>query len=647
MADFNERLDGKVGCSALDLCNLLKKEEAPSLIIDNIPFLGTNTQNNTFEEIRGIAKIFLDFCPDLIVILKSNGFQGSSSMNATVLRKMDEPDCAKYILSHPSGRYVSGADIATNWIYETSGGMPKAVDRILEKLRYMSVEDLANAGSESILSSAGNRIIPPELPSLICEILDQYKAEEKRIISLMRCLTALPFGEEYKNFKRFYQDFPFYSHHITALLDSGLADIVEFVDLQDSEEKPKVTILKTLTQEYVKASIVKEEFADLISLGVSFYFGREWMQGKFKLSPYIKLDRHNASAYSIQNANFLVKRIVVDALESGVGRLIQDSLRLLAFYTHKLDAAHQYRLLVDLCHTLIPSLKDTKDSFANDILIRYGVSLRMLKEPTRALEIFLHVMELKPTADVIAKLNLDIAFCYQSLGQDQECLEAAKSAQAYKPGCSFSLQAESIIASFLPLQKKLPKLRKIKKTCQDKGHLIAANNVDLLIIEALGRKDKELESYRQLAKKASKDKDIYNAVRARVNHASRAMSAGLPLSDTELANLIVSYHFVASQRMMSLFDLSVLALWSEFERRNQPLALFSLYKQSSLLYRLNSNTKKETTFLSRLSSNQVHIGGLRNSLSDQDNEYLRKRAEELGIGLGWPELANSTGAVLA
>lgn len=628
---FNETLDGKAGCTSIDLCNLLKDQESPTLIIDNIPNHQSQSEKLIFEELRGIAQIFIEFCPNLRVILRSKITIPYASLNPFTLRKMDEADCNKYLMSHPDGRNINNADVATSWIYENSGGLPKAVDRILEKLRYMSIEDLANASSDLSINFVNSKYIPEELSKIIIALSSRNDDEGKRTYALLQCLTILPFGEEFTNFKRFHQDSPFYPQHVDMLLEAGLADTRDFFTLQATENKPKVTVAKRVAQDFTKSKLSIEEFSNLSLMAASFYFGRDWKTGKFKLNSHLKLDRHNSSAYAIQNANTLIKRLMIDAIESDGNRAKQDTLRLLAFYTNKLELSHQYRLLVDLCHTLIPSLKALEHRFSEDILVRYARSLRMLREYDSALEIFEYVLTRLPTAQIKAEIHLEVAYCHKALEQEPQCLAAASSAKNYKPGSAISLQAESIIISLLPTPKRLAKLKKLKKTCASKGHKSVENIISLAITGLTEDPEKAIENYQEIASKAYREKDTYNAIRAIIHYSRCITSSGARLSEKDLSNLILGYHFVASQRMMYLFNLSTEALWIEFENASDSTALYLLYQQSSLLYRLNADPKTEKKYLARLVSNPRHLKTLTYGLPEADKEYLKKRAEELGV----------------
>ncbi|WP_129405496.1 tetratricopeptide repeat protein [Pseudomonas protegens] len=634
--DFIGVLDGRAGCSATTLCHLLKNQTLPVLIIDNIPVLNQSGGNVKLEELHNIARIFRDYCPELWIILRTRNTTPSSSLKPITLRNLDEPESNRYILAHPDGRNLSDNDLATNFIFETSNGSPKAIDRILEKLRFMPITELINAGSELTIQSLANHAIPMELSATVDLWLSRQDEESKRTCALLKSLTILTFGEELSNIKRFHQDAPFYPKHVSNLLSSGLIEVLESSSLFTEEDKPKVLLARGIVQEYMNSKCSSTELKNLLAVAISHYFGKSWSLGKPRLNTHVKLDKHNASTHSIQNINFLIKRLLGDAFETEDTKFKQDALRLMAFYAGKLYNDHHYRLIVDLCYSLAQYLKQDGESFVLDILRIYGTSLRMLNEPERAIDIFYHIIRNTSSKSHIAEANLGLAYCYQSLKESEKCVSAAEIARDYRKDSSISFQAESIIYLNLPVEKMLPKLKKLKKACEDEGHKLVANTIALRLTQHIDDMDKKVDTYAHLVVKTAQDKDTYNHVRAIINHADFSTRQGTPLSNEELKNLVLAYHYAVTQRMLSLFKRGHRSLWIELMRLNKHDVLFHLYKQSSLIYRLNTDTKSEKHYLELLIGCTKGLSSV--LITEQDKDFLALRMQELGI----PSLESKT-----
>lgn len=630
--DFVDRLDGKIGCSAVDLCHRLKGELKKTILIDNVPASEGQSGNSIFEEIKSIAEIFIDYCPNIYIVIRTRQFVDRSSIKPTYLRAMDEVDCSRYVLSHPNGRSLNDSEMATGWIFEQSRGLPKAVDRLLDKLRYMNIADIANENSDLAINNVDLEEIPRDLKATIDNLCSSADDDGKRIFALLNCLTVLPFGENVDSIRRFEPDKPFYPKYITKLFEEGLVDSIEFTVFQNFEEKPKVTMLKAAAQDYIRSKFSEDEFSTLTFKAIAFYFGRDWTLGKFKLNACFKLDKYNVSEFAIQNANTLSRRLINDALDGEGSRGKQDALTLLEFYTRKLDASHQYRHLINLCYPIKQKLESLGgNNFSQDILYRYGASLRMLKEFDRAIETYLFLLEQRVTEEFKAKVYLELAYCYQSINDEERSIVSAKKARDFHEKGVISYQAEAIIASFLPVDKRTPKLKKLLKLCKDNGHNIAANNIALDIIFRSAHSPSKVENFRKLAEKAKNEGDIYNHVKSTIYYTDGAVRDAKHLERNEILDLIFAYHFASSQRMIGIFKLSAKSLWSELERLGQVVSLFVLYKQSSLIYRLSADSVTEKEFLTRLTSNPARMTILERNLSDTDAEYLQSRLEQLEV----------------
>jgi len=66
------------------------------------------------------------------------------------------------------------------------------------------------------------------------------------------------------------------------------------------------------------------------------------------------------------------------------------------------------------------------------------------------------------------------------------------------------------------------------------------------------------------------------------------------------SNLIAAYHYLFGERLPDLFDRCHTVLWNLFESAGETENLFSLFRHSSLIWRLRGESAKETEYLRKL-----------------------------------------------
>lgn len=178
----------------------------------------------------------------------------------------------------------------------------------------------------------------------------------------------------------------------------------------------------------------------------------------------------------------------------------------------------------------------------------------------------------------------------------------------------------------------MTKLRALEKLCRNKKHFTAANNIAVQIISEfeneLGRK----ELYKAVALRAKSDNDSYNFIRATISHAMIAVKQGEALPHKEIYNLIIGYHYVCSQRINSLFNQAHDCLWSEFERLGEVTNLVTLFKHSSLLFRLTADEVREKRYLLRIINNRtLPLQVALSMVCEPDRIYIINRMLRLGL----------------
>ncbi|MEE4573202.1 metallophosphoesterase [Pseudomonas alliivorans] len=632
--EFAQNLDREFGFSIVDLCNLLAKKDDAVLLLDDAPINTLADGKTALEEIVNLSQTIIEFCHGLKIVIRTTSRQVHCALEPVVLQAMDEADFNQYLLAHPEGGLVSASGMRPEDLYKLTNGEPAAVHRTLSKLRFSRVEDITFEDSRAASIAARSNVSDaPETLKLLISGLRETNND--RIYSLLQCLTILPNGEEIDNIRNFDPDMPFFPKMAEQLFDLGLIETIQFsVFKNESEPLPKVLVAKRSVQEHIWGVWTKDELEAVSNKAVSLYFGRNWMLGRFRLNSEFKLDKVNQTSYSMQNAATLLRRMVNDALLSGDGRSVQNSVALLNYYTAKLDGACQYRAVCDTCHNLIPKLiKHGYSPAIQDIVYKYAKSLRMLGDRQPALDILKELLDRGALEKSFkARVLIDVAYCLDSMNDSVGALAAAKEVLALKDKQAAYYHARTIIVSNGPELNRLAKLRALEKRCRNKKYFTAANNIAVQVISEFetdaGRKD----LYRAIASRARADNDTFNFIKSTVHYARLAIQQGDKLQNKEIYSLIVSYHYLCSQRMTHLFKQAHECLWSEFERLGESLNLVILFKQSSLLFRLNADEVSERKYLRRFivgSGNSFQ--SILNAIPESDRIYIVNRMLRLGL----------------
>ncbi|TWR72949.1 metallophosphoesterase family protein [Pseudomonas marginalis] len=631
---FAQLLDREFGFSIIDLCNLLTNKDDAVLLLDDAPCETLISGKTGVEELISLAKTILEYCDKLKVVIRTTTRLEQCELVPVVLEAMDEADFNQYLLTHPDGKQISVSGLRPEDLFNLTKGEPAAIKRALNQLRFARAEDINFEDSANTIAAARNNI--SEAPDSLKMVVERLRnATQDRSYSLLQCLTVFPNGEDISNIRNFDPDFPYFPAMAEKLFELGLVEAVRFSVFQnESIALPKVVVAKRSVQEHIWGILTEDEIESATTKAVSLYFGRDWMLGKFKLSTEFKFDTYNHSSYAIQNAAILLRRIVNDALSCGEPRAIHNCLALLNFYTAKLDSASQYRYVCDACYNLIPKLiAYGYIPVVQGIVYKYARSLRMLGDKLPAIQFFQNIL----SSDAIEKsfkgrVLVDLALCYSETNEKVDALVTAKKVLALKERQSSYYHAKTIVISLGGELNRLAKLRALEKLCRNKKHFIAANNIAVQIIAEFESESGRKELYKAVAMRAKSDNDNYNFIKATISHAAIAVKQGDALPSKEIHNLIVGYHYVCSQRISSLFNQAHDCLWLEFERLGEVTNLVTLFKHSSLLFRLTADEVRERRYLLRIINNNIlPLQVVLSMVSESDRIYIVNRMLRLGL----------------
>jgi hypothetical protein len=447
-----------------------------------------------------------------------------------------------------------------------------------------------------------------------------------------------PQGEQLSRIKRFNLNAPFYLQYAEELLDRSLIEVttLQRIDNATADTQARTLVVPRQTRECVREMIDAAEFRELNQKAANLYFGDRWQTGVMKSPAAYRFDNPDCPIGNIQNASAIIVRLFSDAVEQEDQREIERSLGLAHSFLSALAEGDHFSSAVNFSEQLLPLVAEESNiDHRARLLAEYGKSLRMIGERARARDILLGIAEYKFPSRTKQSVLLHLALCYQSLDVVDKAKEYASLAISIDKHSHSALQAQSILIELDDDDsRRMQRLAAHEIKCRRQNAHVAANNIALRRArEAL---DDQVEVKKILApvlRISKENKDHYNQTRAVIELAQLSLKSSATLGEKELLQLMNAYYFLFNERLPSLFDRCHDALWKGFEGSNDVRNLTSLFRYSSLYWRLRGHEEYEARYISSL----MRGFGAR-LLTEQSSErpsretaYLSVRAKAAGL----------------
>jgi tetratricopeptide (TPR) repeat protein len=581
-----------------------------TLVFDDLPpaiILGN--EREAFE--RKIRPLF-DFCPKLRLIFIARQEPAATDPTEIVkLRPLDIIEVREYLSRHTRARAGLDGEYDLERIHSWSGGLPMHLDRLLERMQFLSLSAILDEDAVSAPVNSGEPV-PESLKITVGKLSNATTKHSHHSFRLLKVLTVLRDGETFQSIRRFYIE-PFYQSHIEELVELVLIEDVPISQTAADlalhapsstvhSDPPKLLRIPRQVRDHVNSLMTDEEREEIIQTSTGLFFGARWWQGKIKLRTTLS-DAYGQSALAGPGNEHVVARyLLARALERRNKQKIQRYAKLALSYCHKLQAADRFRDSLTASAGIMDLLRDTEldDSFVDAAHI-HGHALRMAGHPEKAVEIFEAALE--RGAKVIIKENratmyLEIAMSYEDLGKKDEALAAAGTVLSLAhPDSNDAYQGQNVIANLtLKGRTRIARLVELEQAARNKGHVAAANNVAI----QLARETNDLEdALRFLEKVIISARDNYNRTRAVIDKVSvtRKHNPNAPLTDRDRRLLHAAYSYSYGQRIGNLLDKCHHVLWSIFAQQQLWSALLRLFRYSSFVWRLRGNEHHDTKYL--------------------------------------------------
>ncbi len=629
-------LHTRLGGTFQEMCDALAEAGPCVLVLDDIDVKSSGTLEKSLETLVGPVT---DFANNAHIIIRSRRRPKGISVPIIELKALEEPDVAIYVRESERGEDRFAKPDAVSKLFRHTDGVPSRLDDALRDLEIISLSDLISANPDY-----GDFALAPTTPAaLVATVAELARSDdraEERAYNLLLALSGLPQGEQLARLTRFLGPHPFYASHARALVERSLVDTVTITTLEGlpGDDTLKALIVPRPVREYVRSVMAESTVKSFDRKALDLYFGDNWVSGKIGSSPTGRRVRSAlCHGYEINNAAALIlrstRRSLVEESETETGQLI----RLAKAFIETLIVGDHFRAAASLSEDSIRLLEEFETSSEEINFLRYDLarSLRMIGRPNEARNEFerLDLKALPKSQRQSAELGL--ALTLERLKDAGAAAEAAKRVIAIDKSSSSALQARVIIAKQIEdAPKRKGELQRLLAIAIKDGHTVTANNIRLAM--AAEEEDDEKASILLKGVQApSGSHDFYNSVRAAVELAERG-SRSSDLTGTERSRLVDAYHFLYSERLVSLFDRCHDVLWSDFERSGQISNLLNLFRHSSFIWRLNGRESTEARYLAKLARMARDIILSNDTLNSRDGAYFVVRVSLVMKDLGKP-----------
>lgn len=607
-------------------CNALYREGRSILLLDNVAFDHTSSRR-FFTDLNIFIKTVRDVSSETLFVVRSYRAHLIAGANYISLLPLDAAECRIYVETHPLSGYVSHDDDAFGFIQESTGGHPGRIDRFLSRLKSIDIGELMSLSSGEVVD--GGEGIPDYLKCAVEVISENKSSDEYR---LAKGLSVFPFGESLDTLKYFDGGRKIRSSAIDNLIECSLADPADSfeVGLQRGEQR-KYVVIKKNVQDYILCGMGEQQLEKSYEDAVAVYFGKDWRLKDYNLSSSFQMSVRRLNAVAEQNAAVILARFISDIVEriNATEKDILDRIGVVQFYVKKLDQANKYLFITRLGKALLPKLAPFAEShWVRDIHYRYARSLRMLGRHDQSILEFERLLKLKNDVRTKAHINLNLAYSYKSKKESLPALEHVSAIKNLKYKGDAVYAAESIQAVLEGGPEKNKRLRELAaKARKDKFH-VAANNIEIDLVEEMPADAQRLEGYKRLISVTQKTGDEYNYFDVVAKYCDLAVKHDAPLAPKEVKSLIDSYKFACSQWQMKIFANAHSALWGVYEKQSDTYGLIQLFRHSSILQRLTNKRKTEQHYLRQLVKhiNDNDLGRLVGASDQVSIRYFLHRA---------------------
>ncbi len=584
-------------------CRMIANIGESCLILDDIRFSSDPGEAQAkLVQLSGVIGLIIDYCPQVKLILRTRRLPAAMTSPTIQLTALNEADTSSFVHNHPNGGSRFSRQESISVIHKHSGGVPTRLESTINSLRFLSIDDLIESDSDFKPVLPSSIDAPSLIATAISEISSSADPGLKRAYQLLSVLCVFPFGEQFGKLRHFLHNTPMFIEQAEILLNRGLIDVSENsnVSLGSIRDRGNILYVPRMIREYVRNTISSDELSRLDRLSADMYFGVGWINGKPKTGVSYRFDTPQRAPHEISNASAIVLRVLRTAISDRNERIIEGTIVTASNYMNDLISGHYYQSAVSLGLELLRLYPEEKPSNISYLKYQIGRSLRMLGLHDQSKAVMLDLPDIQLTKLVRQSLLLNLALCHQSLGEIEDAKKIARECLLLDSRSQAALHARSIIIELSQAgDDRSRKLDALERECRRKNAVVVANNIALTRAREmrLSQNSETVEAtLLRVMSSAKNGEDFYNAIRASIQIARMKLSEGSSVSDLEKSLLIRSYQFIYNERMPALFDQCHDVLWDIFLRSGDTENVLSLFRYSSLVWRVTGDLEKEITY---------------------------------------------------
>lgn len=592
-SSFTSQIEELIGDSFASFCSSLSMVEQPFLLLKDAPFDTSTEKDELHSELRGITDILTSYCPSLKIIVTSRTLPDWRH-EAVEITALDGADTRAYIESHPLYKGGLGNDDFTQ-LYEHTNGVPRLIKEALGKLVVASLEDVISERSGSRINLAGR------FSDSIKAMATSQEIEKRYAFSLLKSLSAFPYGEYLENIKRVDKTKKYTIAHVVILQREGfiyVEDQDRFGHTGTRGSKKRLIVTRAVRQWLIQETKPKE-IAKIKNQAYKLYFGDDWELQKPSFHLIFKASDISEKSSEINNAKYFIVEIFAEGASNARWRTV--GIDLASQFCATVSKKSYYKVVQDLYISLKPMLDDNeKDHRYWYFIYQCAQSLRMFDSKAtkdEALQMLLDCLDHIEEPKLVGSIKLHIAMIYSARKDHPNALAYATQAEKLTKG-SIAMQAAHIALKNSNLATKEAEISKIQAKAKTKATTLYSN-IALDRAEELAEDQTKVDTLKGIVDYCQEHKDLYNHIRATLSYADTLLQVKGTLEPKEISALISIYHHLHHDNLSNLHEKCHRVLWTAFERNNDFINLLQLFKYSSLYWRLRDNQKPELEALEK------------------------------------------------
>lgn len=586
-ASFYSQIGELVGASFESFCSTLSLIDDAYLLLRDVPLDTCEDKEKLQADLLSLTDILTSFCPNLRVILTSRNLHTWRS-EAVELTALDGADTRAYIESHPLYQGGLGHDGFTQ-LYEHTNGVPRIIQEALDKLVVASLEEILSERSSSRINLAGR------FADSIKALSTAQEIEKRYAFSLLKSLSAFPYGEYLDNIKRVDKSKKYSIDHLVILQREGfiyVEDLDSFGHMGTRGSKKRLVVTRPVRQ-WLAQETKPKEIAKIKNQAYQLYFGDNWETQDPRLHHIFKANDITEKSSEINNAKYFIVEIFAEGQTNERWRTV--GMELASQFCATVSKKSYHKVVHDL-YSALKSMLDSRDKDQQYWFFIYlcAKSFRMVGDidtKDEALQMLLDCLDHIDQPKQIGSIKLEIAMIHSARNDHAKALEYATQAQKLTKG-NVAMQASHIALKHGDLATKESDISKIQAKAKTKAHTLYSN-IELDRADELDETPAKVNMLRELVEYCHENKDLYNQIRATLRYADSQLIVRGSLDAMDVSALISIYHHLHHDNLTNLHSKCHRVLWAAFEANNDYINLLQLFKYSSLYWRLRDEQKPE------------------------------------------------------